>query len=44
MFGLGWEAWRRFAIWLAIGTVIYIVYGYRHSHLRRLSSSQPPRP
>jgi APA family basic amino acid/polyamine antiporter len=34
MFGLGWEAWERFGIWLAIGVVLYAAYGYRHSRLR----------
>jgi APA family basic amino acid/polyamine antiporter len=34
MIGLPVQAWERFAIWLAIGTVIYIAYGYRHSRLR----------
>jgi APA family basic amino acid/polyamine antiporter len=34
MFGLPRQAWERFAIWLAIGVVIYIAYGYRHSALR----------
>ena len=34
MVGLPVQAWERFAIWLAIGTVIYIAYGYRHSRLR----------
>ena len=35
MAGLPVQAWERFAIWLAIGTAIYIAYGYRHSRLRR---------
>jgi APA family basic amino acid/polyamine antiporter len=34
MIGLPVQAWERFGVWLAIGTVIYIVYGYRHSRLR----------
>jgi basic amino acid/polyamine antiporter, APA family len=35
MFGLPPQAWTRFFWWLAIGIVIYIAYGYRHSNLRR---------
>jgi APA family basic amino acid/polyamine antiporter len=35
MIGLPAQAWERFGIWLAIGTAIYIAYGYRHSRLRR---------
>src|SRR2546423_11667492 len=28
------ESWWRFGIWLAIGMVFYLSYGYRHSRLR----------
>jgi APA family basic amino acid/polyamine antiporter len=34
MVGLPVQAWERFAIWLAVGIVIYVAYGYRHSRLR----------
>jgi basic amino acid/polyamine antiporter, APA family len=34
MAGLPRQAWERFGIWLVIGTVIYLAYGYRHSRLR----------
>ncbi|MGH7561714.1 MAG: amino acid permease [Gemmatimonadales bacterium] len=34
MKGLPTRAWQMFAVWLAIGMVIYIAYGYRHSVLR----------
>jgi basic amino acid/polyamine antiporter, APA family len=34
MKGLPVHAWERFGIWLAIGLVIYFVYGYRRSVLR----------
>jgi APA family basic amino acid/polyamine antiporter len=36
MKGLPGQAWERFGIWLGIGMVIYLVYGFRHSHLRRV--------
>ena len=28
------HAWERFGIWLALGLLLYFVYGYRHSRLR----------
>ncbi len=34
MVGLPYQAWERFGIWLVIGAVIYVLYGYRHSRLR----------
>ena len=36
MVGLPYQAWERFGIWLGIGIVLYAIYGYRHSKLRRL--------
>jgi APA family basic amino acid/polyamine antiporter len=41
MFGLPRTAWERFGIWLAIGALIYLSYGYRHSHLRAGTSHSP---
>ena len=39
MKGLPALAWVRFGWWLAIGLVIYVAYGYRHSVLRRAASA-----
>ena len=39
MRGLPASAWIRFGIWLIIGILIYIVYGRRHSVLRRTNQS-----
>ena len=35
MAGLPTHAWERFGVWLAVGLLLYFVYGYRHSRLRR---------
>jgi APA family basic amino acid/polyamine antiporter len=43
MKGLPRQAWERFGIWLAIGLVLYFVYGYSHSRLRSPGAAQPTR-
>ena len=35
MRGLPHQAWERFGYWLVIGLVLYFVYGFQHSRLRR---------
>jgi APA family basic amino acid/polyamine antiporter len=34
MKGLPRQAWERFGIWLAIGLILYFLYGFQHSRLR----------
>jgi APA family basic amino acid/polyamine antiporter len=34
MFKLPAVTWERFGIWMAVGLVLYFLYGYRHSRLR----------
>jgi basic amino acid/polyamine antiporter, APA family len=35
------STWVRFFAWLAIGMLIYVFYGYRHSRLRRVVAGEP---
>jgi APA family basic amino acid/polyamine antiporter len=35
MKGLPYQAWERFGYWLVIGLVLYFVYGFKNSKLRR---------
>jgi APA family basic amino acid/polyamine antiporter len=36
MINLPLLTWVRFGLWMAIGAVIYFLYGVRHSRVRRL--------
>jgi APA family basic amino acid/polyamine antiporter len=38
MIGLPTHAWERFAVWLAVGLLLYFVYGFQNSGLRRTSA------
>ena len=38
--GLPPQAWKRFGIWLAIGLLIYLLYGMRHSRMRGALKAQ----
>jgi APA family basic amino acid/polyamine antiporter len=41
MVGLPGETWVRLLIWLAIGLVIYFLYGHAHAHAARLVRDDP---
>jgi basic amino acid/polyamine antiporter, APA family len=41
MVGLPGETWVRLLIWLAIGLVIYFLYGHAHAHAARLINEHP---
>jgi APA family basic amino acid/polyamine antiporter len=35
IWGLPWITFERFAIWMAIGLIVYFTYGVKHSKLNR---------
>lgn len=41
MMNLPGDTWRRFVIWMAIGVVLYFVYGRRRSRLAAGGSLDP---
>lgn len=44
MSDLPWETWLRFGLWLVLGLIIYVAYGYRHSRLRNPVTASARRP
>jgi APA family basic amino acid/polyamine antiporter len=44
MWGLPLHSWERFGIWLVIGILFYLLYGYRNSVLRRGTGPVPVEP
>jgi APA family basic amino acid/polyamine antiporter len=43
MLGIPWITWARFAAWLAAGTAIYLLYGYRRSRLNAVPGAREVR-
>ncbi|WP_067699424.1 amino acid permease [Nocardia jejuensis] len=41
MLNLSIETWLRFVIWMALGAIVYYVYGRKHSVLRQQTTSDP---
>jgi len=38
MYSLGAATWWRLAIWTAVGVIVYAVYGYKHSCVRKVAN------
>jgi APA family basic amino acid/polyamine antiporter len=39
MYSLGTATWWRLAIWTAIGILVYVFYGYKHSKVRSTAAA-----
>ena len=42
MLSLPWENWVRLFVWMAVGLVIYFLYGRTHSHIAQHLTPTPP--
>jgi APA family basic amino acid/polyamine antiporter len=44
MYSLGTATWWRLLVWTVVGIVVYVVYGYQHSCVRRAANGVAPSP
>ncbi|MWA14195.1 amino acid permease [Streptomyces sp. BA2] len=44
IWGTGWTTWVQFAVFLAVGSLVYALYGRRHSRLGKAAEADSPTP
>lgn len=44
IWGTGWTTWVQFAVFLVVGSVVYALYGRRHSRLGKAAEAEPVTP
>lgn len=44
IWGTGWTTWAQFAVFLAVGSLVYALYGRRHSRLGKAVDAEPATP
>ncbi|MGW7067846.1 amino acid permease [Streptomyces sp. NPDC054855] len=44
IWGTGWTTWVQFAVFLVVGSLVYALYGRRHSRLGKAAEAEPATP
>ncbi|MGW6022036.1 amino acid permease [Streptomyces sp. NPDC055099] len=44
IWGTGWTTWVQFAVFLVVGSLVYALYGRRHSRLGKAADAEPATP